>query len=143
MCLKERIIIQMTKYTYIAIKKKTGKQFIDFLKRVEKKYDKNIQNIFLVPDNLSVHKSKKVKEELAKDCPRIKLVFLPVKSPEFNLIEVRWLWLQRQIISNSTFKDEQEIGRAFSKWKNIYDKNHCKAITNILQEDVPLCLHNC
>ena len=71
--------------------KKTTKQFIDFLKRVEKRYiDKNIQNIFLVLDNLSVHQSKKAKEVLAKDCPRIKLVFLPVRSPELNLIEVRW-----------------------------------------------------
>ncbi len=58
-------------------KKKTGKQFIDFLKRVDRRYDKNIQNIFLVLDNLSVHKSKKVKEEISKCCPRIKFVFLP------------------------------------------------------------------
>ena len=119
-------------------KRKTGKQFVDFLKRVDKRYDKNIQNIFLVLDNLSAHKSKMVKKEIANDCPRIKLVFLPVRSPELNLIEVRWLWLQRQTINNSTFKDEQEIGRAVSKWKNIYNKNHGKAITNILQEDVPL-----
>jgi hypothetical protein len=28
-------------------KKKTGKQFVDFLKRVERRYDKDIQNIFL------------------------------------------------------------------------------------------------
>ena len=41
---------------------KTGKQFVDFLKRVDRRYDKNIQNIFVVPDNLSAHKSKKVKE---------------------------------------------------------------------------------
>ena len=48
-------------------KKKTGKQFVDFLKRVDRRYDKNIQNIFLVLDNLlSVHKSKKVKEEISK-----------------------------------------------------------------------------
>ena len=47
-------------------KKKTGKQFIDFLKRVDKRYDKNIQNIFLVLDNLSAHKSKMVKEEISK-----------------------------------------------------------------------------
>ncbi len=40
-------------------KKKTGKQFIDFLKRVDRRYDKNIQNIFLVLDNLSAHRSKK------------------------------------------------------------------------------------
>jgi hypothetical protein len=69
-------------------KKKTGKQFIDFLKRVDRRYGKNIQNIFVVIDNLSAHKSKKVKEDLFKYCPQIKLVFLPVRSQELNLIEV-------------------------------------------------------
>jgi transposase len=111
---------------------KTGKQFIDFLKRVDRRYDKNIQNIFVVLDNLSAHKSKMVQKEISKYCPRIKFVFLPVRSPELNLIEVRWSWLQRQAINNSTFKDEQEIGRVVSKWKNIYNKNHGKAITIIL-----------
>ena len=124
-------------------RKKTGKQFVDFLKRVEKRYDNNIQNIFLVLDNLSVHKSKKVKEEISKCCPRIKLVFSASKISGINLIEVRWLWLQIQAINNSTFKNEQEIGQAVSKWKNTYNKNHDRAITNILQVDVPLCLHNC
>ena len=123
--------------------KKTGKQFVDFLKRLDRRYDKTIKNIFLVLDNLSVHKSKKVKERLSKLCPRIKFVFLPVRSPKLNLIEVRWLWLQRQAINNATFKDEQEIGRAVSRWKDAYNKNHGKAITNILQKNVPLCLHNC
>jgi hypothetical protein len=69
-------------------KKKTGKQFIDFLKRVDRRYGKNIQNIFVVIDNLSAHKSKKVKEDIFKYCPQIKLVFLPVRSQELNLIEV-------------------------------------------------------
>ena len=97
-------------------KKKTGKQFIDFLKRVEKRYnDKNIlKNIFVILDNLSVHKSKKVQKEIAKHCPRIKFVFLPVRSPELNLIEVRWLWMQRQVINNSTFKMNYDIGKAVS-----------------------------
>lgn len=69
--------------------KKTGKQFVDFLKRVDKRYGKNVQNMFVVLDNLSVHKSKKVKYEISKYCPRIKFVFLPVRSPKLNLIEVR------------------------------------------------------
>jgi transposase len=125
-------------------KRETGKQFVDFIKRIDRRYnDKNIQNIFVVLDNLSVHKSEKVKGEISKCCPRIKFVFLPVQAPELNLIEVRWLWLQRQVINNSIFKDEQDIGRAVSKWKDIYNKNHGKAITNILQEDVPLCLQSC
>jgi hypothetical protein len=42
----------------------------------------------IVLDNLSAHKSDKVKEEISKCCPRIKLVFLPIRSPELNLIEV-------------------------------------------------------
>ncbi len=125
-------------------RKKTAKQFIDFLKRVDRRYDdKDIKNIFLVLDNLSVYKSKRLQKEISKCCPRIKFVFLPVRSPELNLIEVRWLWLQRQAINNSTFKDEQEIGRVVSKWKYIYNKKHARAITNILQEDIPLYLHNC
>jgi transposase len=122
---------------------KAGKQFVDFLKRVDRRYNKNIQNIFVVLDNLSAHKSKMVQKEISKRCPRIKFVFLPVRSPELNLIEVRWSWLQRQTINNSTFKDEQEIGQAVSKWKDIYNKNHGKVITNILQENVSVCLHSC
>jgi len=31
---------------------KAGKQFVDFLKRVDRRYDKDIQNIFVVIDNL-------------------------------------------------------------------------------------------
>jgi len=124
-------------------KKKKGKQFVDFLKRVDRRYDKNIQNIFDVIDNLSVHKSKKVNDGISKYYTKIKFVFLPVRSPKLNLIEVRWSWLQRQTINNSTFEDEQEIGQAASTWKDIYNKNHGKAITNILQEYLPLCLQNC
>ena len=137
------MITQMIRYACTrCYKKKTAKQFIDFLKRVDRRYDKNIQNIFVVLDNLSVHKSKRVQKEISKYCPRIKFVFLPVKSPKLNLIEVRWMWLQRQTINNSTFKDEQEIGRAVSKWKDIYNKNHGKAIINVLQENIPLCIHS-
>jgi hypothetical protein len=83
-----------------------------------------------------------VKEEISKCCRRIKFVFLPVRYPELNLIEVRLVWLQRQTINNSTFKDKQEIGQAVSKWTDIYNKNQGKAIINILQEDVSLCLHS-
>jgi hypothetical protein len=56
---------------------------------LDKRYDNHIQNIFLVLDNLSAHKSKMVKKEkISKCCLRIKFVFLPVRSPELNLIEV-------------------------------------------------------
>ena len=71
-------------------KKRTeGKQFLDFIKRIDQKYDASVKHIFLVLDNVSIHKSNKVKQTIAKQHPRIQLVFLPTISFELNLIEVR------------------------------------------------------
>ena len=86
---------------------------------------------------------KKIQRETSKCCPRIKFVFLQARTPKLDLVEVRWLWVQRQAINNAAFRDEQEIGRAISKWNDIYNKKHGKAITNILQECALLCLHSC
>jgi hypothetical protein len=56
-------------------KKKTGKQFLDFIKRVDQKYDDGIKQIFLVLDNVSTHKSNKVKQNMGKYFPRVRLVY--------------------------------------------------------------------
>ena len=126
-------------------KKKTGKQFLDFIKRVDQKYGSNIKQVFLVLDNVSIHKSNKVKETIVKYHPRIHPAFLPTRSPELNLIEVRrWLWMHRQAINNSTFQNEQDIGKAVSGWTCNYNKKHTgKTSMNSLHEDVSMCLHNC
>jgi transposase len=116
--------------------RKTGKQFLDFVKRVDQKYDSGIKQIFLVLDNASIHKSNKVKQTIAKCHPRMHLVFLPTRSPELNLIEVRWLWMQRQAINNSTFQNEHYIGKAVSDWAINYNKKHaCKTSIISLQEE--------
>jgi hypothetical protein len=54
-------------------KRKTRKQFVDFLKRVDRIYDENIRNIFFILDNLSAHKSKMVKEEISKTVSKNKI----------------------------------------------------------------------
>ena len=106
-------------------KKKTGKQFLDFIKRVDQKYEDSIRRIFLVLDNVFIHRSNKVKETLAKYHTRIyHLVFLPTRTLELNLIEVRWLWMHRQAINNSTFENEQDIGKVVSDWTNDFNKKH-------------------
>ena len=64
---------QMWTHSY---KKKTGKQFLDFIKRVDQKYDDSIKQIFLVLDNVSIHRSNKVKQNIGKYFPRIQLVDL-------------------------------------------------------------------
>jgi transposase len=79
----------------------------------------------MVLDNASIHKSKKkTREALAHHHPRIVPVFLPAKSPELNLIEVRWMWMQRKAIDNSTFGNESDIGQAVSDWTENYNNTH-------------------
>ena len=118
-------------------KKKTGEQFLDFIKRVDQKYDYSIKQIFLVLDNVSIHRSNKVKKILARYHPRIQLVFLPTRSPELNLIEVRdGCGCTRQAINNSTFQNEQDIGKAVSDWTSDYNTKHgIKASTISLQRE--------
>ncbi len=73
---------------------------------------------------------------MAKHHPRIQLVFLPTRSPELNLIEVRWMWMQRQANNNSTFENEQDIGKAVSDWTINYNKKHVgKMSINSLHEE--------
>jgi transposase len=104
-------------------RKKAGKQFLDFIKRVDQKYEDSIRRIFLVLDNVFIHRSNKVKETLAKYHTSIHLlVFLPTRTLELNLIEVRWLWMHRQAINNSTFENEQDIGKVVSDWTNDFNK---------------------
>ena len=67
---------QMYTHSY---KNKTGKQFLDFIKRIDRKYDSEIKQIFLVLDNISIHRSKKVQETIQKHYPKINLVFLPTR----------------------------------------------------------------
>lgn len=130
-------------YTH-SYKQKTGKQFLDFIQRVDQKYDDSIKQIFMILDNVSIHRSNKVKETISRNHPRVHLVFLPTRSPELNLIEVRWLWLHRQAINNSTFENEQDIGKVVSNWTNYYNTKHgIKANTISLHKDIDHLLHNC
>ena len=119
-------------YTH-SYKNKTRDQFLDFIKRVDRKYDSSIKQIFLVLDNASIHRSKKVRETIQKYHRRINFVFLPTRSPELNLIEIRWLWMQRQAVNNSTFENEPDIGKAVADWTYNYNERHGRRITDTLQ----------
>ena len=78
-----------------------------------------------------------MKQTVAKYHSRIQFVFLPTRSPELNLIEVRWLWLHRQTISNSIFRNDYDIGKAVSAWTVNYNKKHVgsRIITNSLHKE--------
>jgi transposase len=105
---------------------RNSKQFLDFIGRVDSLYDSTIKKIFLVLDNISIHRSKKVMQILLLRHPRIIPIFLPTKSPDLNLIEVRWTWLQRKAINNITFKSESDIGKVVQDWTTNYNQTRLK-----------------
>jgi hypothetical protein len=57
------MITQMIRCIYNAIKGRPQNNSLILYKRVEKRCNKNIQNIFLILDNLSAHKSKRYKKK--------------------------------------------------------------------------------
>ncbi len=45
-------------YTH-CYKNKTSDQFIDFIKRIDTRYDSSVKTIFVVLDNASIHNQKR------------------------------------------------------------------------------------
>jgi hypothetical protein len=59
-------------WTHSYKKKTAGKQYLDFIERMDQKYDPSVKQIFLVLDNVSIHNSNnKVKQTMVKHHPRI------------------------------------------------------------------------
>jgi hypothetical protein len=59
-------------WTHSYKKKTAGKQHLDFIERMDQKYDPSVKQIFLVLDNVSIHNSNnKVKQTMVKHHPRI------------------------------------------------------------------------
>ena len=109
------------------------------MRRVDSRYDSNIKTIFVVLDNASIHRSKKTRNAIVHNYPLIVLVFLPTRSPQLNLIEVRWMWL-RKAINNSTFRNESDIGKAVSDWTCNYNNSHHGSITRNSLHNELMCL---
>lgn len=68
--------------------------FLDFLQRL---VNQSKRKVFLVVDNLSVHKSQAVREWVQEHCTRIRLFFLPKYSPDLNPDE----YLNNDVKSNA------------------------------------------
>jgi hypothetical protein len=106
-------------------------------KAVERRCGKNIQNIFVILDNLSAHGPIKMQRELS-NISEDKIIIPNCKVSITQFIEAEggygYKGRQPSTIQRSRMSN-------YGKWKNIYNKNHGRAIPNTLQEHAPLCLH--
>ena len=61
------------------------------------------RRIILVLDNAPMNKSRKVKEFVEKQNGRLELYYLPVYSPNLNLIERLWRFSKKKLLSNKYY----------------------------------------
>ncbi|OGY13123.1 MAG: hypothetical protein A3A77_03995 [Candidatus Blackburnbacteria bacterium RIFCSPLOWO2_01_FULL_40_20] len=109
------------------------KATIHLLETIKEKQKKG--KVYLVLDNASHHHAKEVKRWVLHH-PRFKLVFLPVYSPNLNLIERLWRFFHNKVTYNhyfETFKEFRDETLKFFKNLKQYDKELSTLLTDNFQ----------
>jgi transposase len=92
-----------------------AKMFKKYLKKVIRHYSNSKGMIFMILDNVKFHHAKILKPFLENHKNKLKLIFLPPYSPDFNPIERVW-WYMRKRISNNRYIDSLK-NRMIAFWK--------------------------
>jgi transposase len=117
---------------YAALDVKTGKvegktaerhtsvEFVDFLQQVVSGCQPE-QEIHIILDNLSAHKTSKVDEFLQRN-PRVKFHFTPTYSSWLNQVEIWFARLEREVIARGVFTSVQDLARKLMRYVRAYSK---------------------
>jgi transposase len=118
---------------YAALNTKTGKvrgktaarhtseEFVEFLEQVVGGCEPD-QEVHIILDNLSAHKTKKVEAFLAAN-PRVALHFTPTYSSWLNQVERWFSKLQRDVIARGVFTSTHDLARKLRRYINAYSKD--------------------
>ena len=99
----------------------TSREFVDFLREVVGGC-KSGQEIHLICDNLSAHKTKLV-EAFLHDHPKVTLHFTPTYSSWLNQVELWFSKVQREVIARGVFTSTADLARKLRRYINAYSKN--------------------
>jgi len=117
---------------YAALDVKTGKvqgktaerhtsaAFIAFLEQLVSTC-KTRQEIHIILDNLSAHKTAKVTEFLERN-PNVKLHFTPTYSSWLNQVEIWFSRLEREVIARGIFTSVNDLARKLMRYIRAYSK---------------------
>lgn len=118
---------------YAALDVKTGKvhgktaerhtsgEFVDFLGQAVG-LCKPKQEIHIIVDNLSAHKTKKVAEFLGSH-PGVQLHFTPTYSSWLNQVEIWFARIERDVIARGVFTSVNHLARKLMYYIRAYSKN--------------------
>jgi transposase len=96
----------------------TSDEFVLFLEQVMLSC-KPRQEIHIILDNLSAHKTKKVAAFLEQH-PRVQLHFTPTYSSWLNQVEIWFARIERDVISRGIFLSVQDLSRKLMRYIRAY-----------------------
>lgn len=102
--------------------------FVRFLRKIEKKYKKERVIIYL--DNLSVHKSKKVKDFIKKH-PDMGLEYIPPYSPELNIQEQWWNYKRKKFLNNRNFSSTHQLATSMIHFTKQTSRQQIMSVCNL------------
>jgi transposase len=79
------------------------------------------QEIHIIVDNLSAHKTKKVSEFLDSH-PKVKLHFTPTYSSWLNQVEIWFARIEREVIARGVFTSVKDLARKLMRYIRVYSK---------------------
>jgi transposase len=103
------------------VKRHTSDEFVAFLEQVVASASA-AQEIHIVLDNLSTHKTATVAEFLERN-PRVHLHFTPTYSSWLNQIEIWFPKIQRDVIARGVFTSGADLSRKLMKYIRAYAKS--------------------
>jgi transposase len=99
----------------------TSEEFVDFLEQVVSLCQPQ-QEIHIILDNLSAHKTKKVAAFL-EEHPQVKLHFTPTYSSWLNQVEIWFARIERELIARGVFTSVKDLARKLMRYIRAYSKN--------------------
>jgi transposase len=102
------------------VERHTSEAFVAFLSDVVTSQPVGRQ-IHVVVDNLSAHKSKRVREFLA-DFPNVHLHFTPTYSSWLNQVEIWFAKIERDVIARGVFKSVRDLSKKLLRYIRHYNK---------------------
>ena len=99
----------------------TSQDFVAFLKEVTAPCPPR-QQIHIILDNLSAHKTALVKEFLQQN-PHVRLHFTPTYSSWLNQVELWFAKVEREVIARGVFTSVSDLACKLRRYINAYSTN--------------------
>ena len=99
----------------------TSAEFVAFLTDIVVNQPRG-KHIHVIADNLSAHKSKRVRDFLV-DFPNVHLHFTPTYSSWLNQVEIWFAKIERDVIARGVFTSVPDLKRKLMRYIRHYNKN--------------------